>query len=318
MYTLFQWFLISLALLRNQKVVAFMLSPGPTKVSNLSESCRAHETQMQSQSSETDRRSFVSKSCVAGLVSILSSAYSQSAVAADDLTSQMFNEDGSLKDGVIDGNKAEAKDITVTVPFPAPTEATSAIISVDGKGIKNSIEETMKISASYQIPDKWTSAPDYLDTLLSVREKACERISVFQVPGVYKDYSVLDKATSIGIAKVFNFKSIEDGVFPKTLASADIVSGRKVQKPLSRGDDDDKMRKYYEFDLAVAPDKCGNSEENLGLGFCPYDTIVLLSATIIEGKMMVCGVTCTKNEWKRSNADIKRLRNSFFVEPISA
>jgi len=230
----------------------------------------------------------------------------------------MFNEDGSLKDGVIDGNKAEAKDITITVPFPAPADATSAITSIDGKDVKNNTGEALTISASYQVPDKWTSAPDYLDTLLSVREKACEKIALFQVPGIYKDYSVLDKATTTGLAKVFNFKSIEAGVFPKTLASADIVSGRKVEKAFSRDNEDEKKRKYYEFDLAVAPDKCGSSEENLGLGFCPYDTIVLLSATIIEGKMMVCGVTCTKNEWKRSNADVKRLRNSFFVEPASA
>ena len=74
-------------------------------------------------------------------------------------------------------------------------------------------------------------------------------------------------------------------------------------KDVSYGDDGEtKKQKYYEFDLAVAPETCGQSAENLNLGFCPYDTIVLVSATIVDEKMMVCVVTCNKDIWKRANA----------------
>lgn len=114
-----------------------------------------------------------------------------------------------------------------------------------------------------------------------------------------------------------NFASTGPGIFPKTLGIADIVSGRKVMKKLSL-EDGEKNQKYYEFDLAVAPESCGQSAENLNLGFCPYDTIVLISATIVNEKMMVCAVTSNKEMWMRSNADIKRVRNSFFVEEESS
>jgi hypothetical protein len=250
------------------------------------------------------------------------------ASASDDLTSQMFNEDGSLKQGFMNGiteKDLQAKDKTVSVIFPVESatldEKSRAIVSIDGKDLP--IDSTREgIKASYSVPEKWTAAPEYLDTLLSSREKACDRISVYQVPGTFSDYSTLDKATTVGVAKALGFNSVPTGILPKTLLSADIVSGRKVSKLVksssggdneAEGKEGDKLM-YYEFDLAVAPDTCGRSAENLGLGFCPYDTIVLLSATIIDGKMMVCAVTCTKDEWKRSNSDLKRVRNSFFVE----
>lgn len=283
-----------------------------------------------------NRRSFLSQSIMSGL--ILSSS-SKAAFAAgeggdtstsgEDMTTQMFNEDGSLKAGSTTAD-IEAKSSTVSILFPADPSnsdndsSAKAIVSIDGSnansaGVEDQGESSSsKIKTSYEIPDKWTPAPEYLDTLLSVREKACDHITVYQVPGTFKDNSILEKATTIGVAKALNFASTGQGVFPKALLSADVISGRKVTKVVSTNSDDsgEKKQKYYEFDLAVAPDTCGQSAENLNLGFCPYDTIVLISATIVDQKMMVCGVTCTKNEWKRANADLKRVRGSFFVESV--
>mmetsp|Transcript_680 Transcript_680/g.1188 ORF Transcript_680/g.1188 Transcript_680/m.1188 type:complete len:380 (-) Transcript_680:72-1211(-) len=249
------------------------------------------------------------------------------ASASDDLTSKMFNEDGSLKEGYMNGiseKDLQAKDKTVSVLFPieSPLDESRAIVSIDGKDIADASTSSSRggIKASYNVPEKWTDAPDYLDTLLSSREKACDRISIYQVPGTFSDYSKLDKATTIGVAKALGFNTVPAGILPKTLLSADIVSGRKVSKLAGADEGEGKegeKRVYYEYDLAVAPDTCGTSAENLGLGFCPYDTIVLLSATIIDGKMMVCAVTCTKDEWKRSNSDLKRVRNSFLVEKMT-
>ena len=271
-------------------------------------STRLHSTQENLIGQE--RRNFLAKMLIAS-GSILTP---QIAIAEEDLTSQLFNADGSLKEGAMNGLSAkelEAKDKAVDVVFPIVSND-AAIVSIDGEGVAEKSDQNIK--ATYNVPEKWTAAPDYLDTLLSSRERACDRITVYQVPGTFKDFSVLEKATTIGVAKALGFASVAKGVLPKTLPSADIVSGRKTSKSASTKEDETEMRKYYEFDMAVAPDTCGSSAENLGLGFCPYDTIVLLSATIVEQKMMVLAVTCTKDEWKRSNADLKRVRNSFYVE----
>jgi hypothetical protein len=287
---------------------------GPTSTNTAT--ATAYEGRLTSKifSEPNNRRDFVSKSFIAGLVSQILVGDSQNAIAADDLTSQMFNEDGSLKEGVMTDNVAKEK--SVAVSFPSSSDSESALVSIDGNGI-GSESQGVGITASYSIPEKWTAAPDYLDTTMSVRGKTCERAVVYQVPGTFNDLSTLEKASTIGVAKALGFNTVEKGTFPKLLPTADIVNGRKVIKAASTKDGEEEKRKYYEFDLAVAPDTCGASADNLGMGFCPYDTVVILSATIIDGKMMVCGVTSTKDEWKRANADLKRLRNSFFVEPSS-
>lgn len=264
-----------------------------------------------SDSDSVNRRQFISNTVMTGLLSQIIAGQAQSALAEDDLTSQLFNDDGSLKEGIMNGMTTDKElENTLSVIFPSASEESQAIISVDGKGTGS--EAGIKVT--YTVPDKWTAAPDYRDTMLTDRDKACDRITFYQVPGTFKDSNSLEKATTIGVAKALGFSSVAAGVLPKSLPGADTVTGRKVSKAASLKEEETEKRKYYEFDMAVAPDTCGTSAENLGLGFCPYDTIVLLSATIIDAKMMVCAVTCTKDEWKRSNAELKIVRNSFFVE----
>jgi hypothetical protein len=82
---------------------------------------------------------------------------------------------------------------------------------------------------------------------------------------------------------------------------------------------------YYEFDLAFAPAECtdymAGNKENLGLGFCPYDRIFLVSATVLNNKskdksgtLMCCVVECDKEEWKMANSDLRRVRSSYKVQ----
>lgn len=236
----------------------------------------------------------------------------QQAVARDDdLTSQMFNEDGSLK-SVMNGkspSEIEAKSRKITINIPNQY-AEKAIVSVDGEKIFTSLNENETIKLSYDVPQKWTDAPEYIDTLLASGEKACERIVVYQVPGTFKDFTKLEKATTIGVALALGVNTLDNGVLPKSLTTADVINGRKINK----SDGSDGENRYYEFDLALAPDKCDpKGAENLGLGFCPYDTIALMSATIVSERMFVFAVLCTKDEWKHSNADLKRVRSSFVV-----
>jgi hypothetical protein len=56
----------------------------------------------------------------------------------------------------------------------------------------------------------------------------------------------------------------------------------------------------------------------LGLGFCPYDIIFLLSATTIGEYVYVFAIEATKDEWKRASAEIRRVRRSFRIEEIAA
>lgn len=260
---------------------------------------------------ELNRRNFIT----AGLVSQFLWVPLLQPVSADegDLTSQMFNEDGSLKAALNGKSQSdlEAKSRKIVINFPSEI-TDKAIVSTDGRKVSGGENEGRFIKVTYDVPDKWTDAPDYIDTLLASGEKACDRIVVYQVPGTFKDFTKLDAATTIGVAKALSVDSLESGVLPSTLKSADIVSGRKTTKDCGSSGD---QCKYYEFDLAMAPDNCDpKGAENLGLGFCPYNTIVLMSATIVAERMLVFAVTCTKDEWKRSNADLKRVRSSFTVE----
>jgi len=300
------------------KAVAF--SPSPLSlICSKSPSINTNYSRQFSLSSVNDdanvivmnRRNFIT----AGLVSqILWTPLLQPAAADEgDLTSQMFNEDGSLK-AVLNGKSQsdlEAKSRKIVINFPTEIND-KAIVSADGRKVSAGENEGKFLKVTYDVPEKWTDAPDYIDTLLASGEKACDRIVVYQVPGIFKDFTKLDAATTIGVAKALSVDSLESGVLPSTLKSADVVSGRKATKDCGNTGD---QCKYYEFDLAMAPDNCDpKGAENLGLGFCPYNTIVLLSATIVAERMLVFAVTCTKDEWKRSNADLKRVRSSFTVE----
>ena len=113
----------------------------------------------------------------------------------------------------------------------------------------------------------------------------------------------MEKATTIGVAKAI---AVPDSL--KRLYKADIISGRVAKR---------NGQTYYEFDMAAAPDTCGNSQENLGLGFCPYDNIFLLSATIVDDRLYCISVECDSTRiWKIASADLKRVRSSFAVDSL--
>ena len=89
------------------------------------------------------------------------------------------------------------------------------------------------------------------------------------------------------------------------IRNADLIGGRTSVR---------NEQKFFEFDMAVAPATCESSKEDLGLGFCPYDTIYLLSATILGDRLYVFALQSDKSEWKRANSDLRRLRSSFSVQ----
>ena len=198
----------------------------------------------------------------------------------EDMTSQLFNSDGSLKE-----------DNTLGVTGKLTFRSVSDTFSVDGN------EESVK--SSYILPSQWKNNymvlyPD------GVEAKACDMITVFKKPGK-ASVSELEKASMVGVGKTL-------GLQDKRFLSADIINGKKR--------DEDGV-KYFDFDLAVAPPTCSsNDKENLGLGFCSYDSIVLLSAAVVNDSMFVFALECGKDEWKRSNSDLKLIRSSFKVESI--
>mmetsp|Transcript_24694 Transcript_24694/g.51356 ORF Transcript_24694/g.51356 Transcript_24694/m.51356 type:complete len:228 (+) Transcript_24694:1428-2111(+) len=143
-----------------------------------------------------------------------------------DLTSQLFNEDGSLKEGV----ESEAKFRSVEFAWDGSADpSTDYFINIDGKdvsGSKPSSETSVKLS--YDVPLKWKGPSDsgsnsdlYTDlTEESGDVKALTKITIYQAPGLVKQ-AQLEKATTIGIAEALK-------VLPdlKGLASADLVGGR--------------------------------------------------------------------------------------------
>ena len=199
----------------------------------------------------------------------------------EDMTSQLFNPDGSLKEDNNLGVTGKLSFKTVSAPLSDAT---------DGEGAS--------LMAYYNLPSQWKD--DFVVLYPDGTEsRACESITVFQKPGS-ASISELEKASMVGVGKTL-------GLSDKRFLKADLIGGRKRE---------DGDTQYFDFDIAVAPPTCtSNDKENLGLGFCPYDSIVLLSATVTkDAKMCVFSLECNKDEWKRSNSDLKLIRSSFKVE----
>ena len=215
-----------------------------------------------------------------------------------DLASQLFNPDGTLKEGV----EAEAKQRFTEFKWDFSDNLS---LREDGVDVGDT-KPGSQVRLSYTFPFKWSDGKDgdplYFDRSEGTNAKACKRITVYQAPGK-ADAKLLQKAATIGVAKSL---IAPDGL--KRLYKADIISGR-----ISTRND----QTYYEFDMAAAPETCGESKENLGLGFCPYDNIFLLSATIVADRLFVIVVECDSTRiWKLASSDLKRVRSSFVVEEL--
>ena len=106
--------------------------------------------------------------------------------ASGDLTSQLFNLDGSLKDAA---TETEAKFRTVELVWDASDKLA---VAVDGQNVAGTPNGS-SVRLSYQLPEKWgRSGSDlYLDRT-AAGAKACDRITVYQAPGT-ADLKQLEK-----------------------------------------------------------------------------------------------------------------------------
>ncbi len=256
-----------------------------------------------------------------------------------DLTSQLFNPDGSLRDpNYVVTAQENAVDLMFSIPSNNFTEETNEILimSTDGVQPKSSFatnSESAKIKASYKLPLKWnreasSTLPLYYDSSEGKNGKSCNRITVYSITSPsnkFIDMMVLEKASKVGVAQSLFMDQIPNNYFDQGVLKADLVSGRTVRKPIQniREKNENDEQVYYEFDLAFAPLKCDGfmegNKENLGLGFCPYDNIFLVSATVVKnsdnkGTLICCVVECNKDEWKMANSDLKRVRSSFTLD----
>ena len=297
-----------------------------TPISKIPSISRLKQLYAQSCGDEQGRRDFILQSL--SMVSILPTIAN-----AEDLTSQLFNEDGSLKDP---DTVVNAQDNTINLPFSLPTNINGISINVatDGQSASPSTSEaTTNVNASYKLPLKWnqdatSKLPLYYDSSEGKNGQSADRITVYSISAPDNlDMKTLDKASTVGVAKSLFMDQIPNGYYDKGVLKADLISGRTTRKPIKsvevEGGVDEQT--YYEFDLAFAPLECPDfmegNKENLGLGFCPYDKIFLISATVLKnsetdksGTLMCCVVECDKAEWKLGNSDIKRVRSSFNIE----
>lgn len=255
--------------------------------------------------------------------------YKRDDAVTSDLTSRLFNPDGSLRDpnSVV---AAQEKEINLAFSFPSSPTSVTVNVSTDGSS-PSSDAATTSLKATYKLPTKWnleatSSLPLYYDSSEGKNGKSCNRITIYSVSAPNNlDLSTLEKASKIGVAKSLFMDSIPNNYFDRGVLKADLIGGRTARKPIQINSEpglfDEQV--YYEFDLAFAPLSCPDfmegNKENLGLGFCPYDNIFLISATVLPtvskegGTLMVCVVECNKDEWKIANSDLKRVRSSFAV-----
>ena len=272
---------------------------------DISNSNSPGEFESSSSPSSSTRRSALRRMGGAGLASLVFPLLTANADDGD-LTSQLFNADGSLKEGQ---TVEVAKSRTVATTFPGgngdATPGKKALVSVDGGAAATAAGEGgSAVKVSYELPEKWGDASTgYLDKSEGVNAKSADRITIFQLAGP-AEVKTLDKASTIGVAKALGIETLPE--YNPSILKADLISGRRTNR--------DGIT-YYEYDLAVAPASCASgSKEDLGLGFCPYDSIVLLSAAVVDGRMYGIMVECDRDEWKKGNADLKRVRSSFRVD----
>jgi hypothetical protein len=251
--------------------------------------------------------------------------------AATDLTSQLFNPDGSLKDpnSVV---VAQEKEVNIAFSVPLSPDSITVNLSTDGSSPSAASDSATKLKATYKLPTKWnqmatSTLPLYYDSSEGKNGKSCNRITIYSVSAPKNlDMSTLEKATKVGVAKSLFMGDISNGYFDQGVLKADLIGGRTARKPIQSSSVPEGIDEqvYYEFDLAFAPLSCPDfkegNKENLGLGFCPYDNIFLVSATVLNadnnegGTLVVCVVECNKDEWKIANSDLKRVRSSFIVD----
>ena len=144
-----------------------------------------------------------------------------------DLTSQLFNEDGSPKEAIIG-----AQDNTINLPFSLPTNINGVSINVatDGQSASPSTSEaTTNINASYKIPLKWnqdatSKVPLYYDSSEGKNGKSADRITVYSISAPDNlDMKTLDKASSVGVAKSLFMDQIPNSYYDKGVLESPLV-----------------------------------------------------------------------------------------------
>ena len=224
---------------------------------------------------------------------------------------QLYNPDGSLRENV----SSEAKERKVSISWNIDDDDGRVVIDAGTPGTTSMVKQVTEGSSSgiipiqYKLPEKWNSNKDgiYIDTSEGMNLPAAEHIYVYQAPGIVSSKDLANAGT-LGIANALRAIPALQRMY-----QADVIGGRTRRE-------ESTQRLYYEFDLAVAPKKCeeaniNNIDNNLGLGFCPFDTIYLTSATVAEenGRLYVLCIECDAPEWKRASAELKRIRSSFVV-----
>ena len=287
------------------------------------------------------------------------------------LTTQLFNPDGSLKDT---NQIIAAQERTIQlIPTNAPQ-----IVWVDGiLSTSSSSSSSNRVSSNavitphsnsllqYNVPMKWDN--DYIDS--TTKERACTRIYTYRIPYPNRSgaVSTMTSDSETNKRRIINYSSSNsanrrlqfsdilnalpnDDIIRQSLMSADVMGGNVRRSSGASGvttattaTKTGTDRIYSDFDLAVAPTTCsGGENEDLRLGFCPYDRIFLISATTMDdvpvtltsesttgdlsniraddddaksspSYLSILIVESTRSEWQRANADLRRVRGSFIA-----
>ena len=294
-------------------------------------------------------------SFLGSMAATATTAHAQQVVTNDDesdgttsVTTLSFNPDGSLKDTT---GMTPAQERTITLD--GSTNHEQRMSWRDGRPTIPTTTMAVPMM-QYNLPMKWDD--QYLDS--TTKERACTRIYTYRIPYPNSNNNNISadnnsnnnnnnsdptkgkRRRSIGPANNNRDRPLSladillalplDEPIRSVLQTADLMGGRVRRSVNNNNNNEDDDRCYYsDLDLAVAPSTCsGSDNEDLRLGFCPYDRVFLLSATTTTTNdaddadsripttrcyLSILIVESTRSEWQRANADLRRVRGSFTV-----
>lgn len=155
--------------------------------------------------------------------------------------------------------------------------------------------------AQYTVPGVWLRpAPPAAGVgpspwMDSMNGPVADTIGVTATPTALSSLDALGEISRVPLTKL----GFDD------LAKADLVAAVRRQV-------DKDSPPYFDYDLAISPATCARDQE-IVMGSCLPTRVVLLSCTVLDGKLHVLRINASPAQWRKAGTTLRDVRKSFVV-----